>query len=214
MFIKNYLLPKSRLTAVFLDETLDSATKKLNEGNFLSLPVFDTPEMDNFVGILMKEAIYRAYFEGENMSREDFLKKTVREIYSDQFEKIHENDPIEKASSLLGSIGTPFLPVFNWEETFVGIVTHYALFNAYTVLFGLGKGERIVVTIFDIPGQLARLTNVIQKAGVNIVSLVLDDPEILDIQQVFLTVETSDLNALIEKLTAEGFRVGRLNKTV
>ena len=55
---KNHMLPKDKLTTVELKENISSALNKINKGDFLSLPVLDG---DEFKGIIMKEAIYRAY---------------------------------------------------------------------------------------------------------------------------------------------------------
>ncbi len=63
------MLPKDKLTTVELKENISSALNKINKGDFLSLPVLDG---DEFKGIIMKEAIYRAYFDGNYTDKEDF----------------------------------------------------------------------------------------------------------------------------------------------
>lgn len=211
MYIKNHLMLKDKLTTVSLDETLKSAIEKIKAGNFLSLPVL-SEDGKNFEGILMKEAIYRKFYEWESMPRGDFLTKTkVKDIFTDNYKSVHDDDYIEKASFMLRSFNTPFLPVFNSEEKFVGIVTHDAIFDAFFKLFGFGKGERILVRISDEPGQLAKLTDIFEKESVNIASLLVYNPGILNIQQVILTVETDDLPKIMDKLGRKGFMATRLD---
>src|SRR5690606_6072566 len=161
MYVRNHMLPKDKLITVQLKENVKSALDKIIEGDFLSLPVLDG---DEFKGIIMKEAIYRTYFEGNYDDREKFLlNTTVEEIYNDEYKSIKEYELIENASYLLKELRTPFLPVFDKRGNFVGILTHFTIFNAFAEIFGFDKGTRIVVYMFDIPGQLAKLTEVLKK---------------------------------------------------
>ena len=81
MYVKNHMLTKDKLTVVYLDEDMRSALKKIDEGDFLSLPVFDR---NNFKGILMKEAIYRYYYDSDFCgNKSKFLDDVkVKDIYS------------------------------------------------------------------------------------------------------------------------------------
>lgn len=210
MYVKNHMLPKDRLTTVQLRESIKSALDKINEGDFLSLPVFDG---DQFKGIIMKEAIFRGYFEGNYMDKNQFLMDTtVEELYKDEYKSIKENELIENASYLLKELRTPFLPVFNSDEEFVGILTHFSIFNAFAEIFGFDKGTRIVVHMFDIPGQLARLTEVIRKENINILNFTVMDAKVLDVYRVVLRVDTEDVEGLVDKIDAAGFRVGEITK--
>lgn len=210
MYVKNHMLPKDKLTTVELKENISSALNKINKGDFLSLPVLDG---DEFKGIIMKEAIYRAYFDGNYTDKEDFLFNTkVEELYNDRYKSIKENELIENASYLLKELRTPFLPVFDSDENFVGILTHFAIFNAFSEIFGFDKGTRIVVHMFDIPGQLAKLTEVIRKANVNILNFAVMDAKVLDVYRVILRVDTEDVDSLIDKIDKAGFKVGDITK--
>ena len=134
MYVKNHMLPKHKLTTLCLNESIGSALKKIEDGDFLSLPVFEGEE---FKGILMKEAIYRNYFEKYNDDREKFLSDVkVRDLYSENYKSIKEDELIENASYLLKELRTPFLPVFNFKNEFVGILTHFSIFNAFSEVFG------------------------------------------------------------------------------
>lgn len=208
MFVRNHMLRAEKLTTVSLGENLGSVLKKIEEGDFLSLPVLQD---EKFKGFIMKEAIYRNYFELNKRDKEDYLANTtVNEIYNDKFKSIYESDKIDEASYLLKERRTPFLPVFDSHDKFVGILTHFSIFNAFSEIFGIDKGTRIVVNMFDLPGQLSRLTEVIRKAGINIINLAIVDAKVLDITRVILRVDAKDVSDLIDKIQEAGFKIGEV----
>ncbi|WP_353097000.1 CBS domain-containing protein [Tissierella praeacuta] len=210
MFIRNYMLSKEKLTTVELGESLASALEKINNGNFLSLPVIDG---DEFKGILMKEAVYRNYLESGKCNKDEYLNNTtVEEIYNSSYESIHSGERIEKASYLLKELRTPFLTVFDSNNKFVGILTHSAIFDAFSEIFGIDKGTRIVVNMFDLPGQLAKLTDVIKKENINIINFAIMDPKVLDLIQVILRVDTEDVDKLVDRIQSAGFKIGEVAK--
>lgn len=210
MYIRNHMLPKEKLTTVQLDDNLKSVLEKIDSGDFLSLPVFDK---EKFKGIIMKETIYRTYFESSSNDKAAYLSNTkVKEIYNEEYKSISGDEGIEEASYLLKELRTPFLPVFNGQNSFIGILTHYAIFKAFSEVYGLDKGTRIVVNMFNLPGQIARLTEVIRKENINIMNLTTVDPEVLDIMQVIIRIDidSEDLNRLIEKMQLSGFKIGAI----
>ncbi|HHV27778.1 CBS domain-containing protein [Anaerosalibacter bizertensis] len=210
MYVKNHMLPKDKLTLVYIDESIGSALEKINKGDFLSLPVFDG---DEFKGILMKEAIFRYYFETNSMDKTDFLDDVkVKDLYNEVYKSILETEIIENASYLLKEVRTPFLPVFDVKGNFTGILTHTSIFNAFSEIFGLGKGTRILVNLFDIPGQLAKLTGIIRKENVNIINIAVMDAKVLDVYKVVIRVDTEDVNDLINKIDKSGFKVAGVSK--
>lgn len=205
MFVKNHMLEKKKLTTVSLEETLNSALEKIKEGDFLSLPVL---EGDQFKGYIMKEAIYRAYFDQEEMTRDNFLQATiVKDIYNEKFNYINENSSIDEGAYLLRELSTPFIPVFGEDKKFKGILTHVAIFNAFSEIFGLGKGTKIVINSVDLPGRLAKLTEVMRKEKANIINLAIVDTKVLDIMKIVLRVETNNINRLVREIEEAGFKI-------
>lgn len=213
MYVRNHMLERENLTTVDVEESIGSVLKKINDGNFLSLPVMDN---NRFKGIIMKGAIYRHFFDMIDVNdKESFLNDVkAKDLYTTNFESIDENERIETASYLLKKLSTPFLAVMDADGVFVGILTHVAIFNAFSEIFGLTKGNRIVVNLFDVPGQLARLTNVLRKEKVNIINFTIVDTKVLDIMRVVLRVETDDLDGLVNKIQAEGFKIGEIGERV
>lgn len=212
MYVRNNMLHKDKLTTVTLDENIGSVLTKINEGNFLSLPVVENDELK---GIIMKEAIFRDYFDKGYTNKEEFLSnRKVKDLYNNKYESINEGEKIEKASYLLKKLSTPFLAVLNSEDKFVGILTHFAIFNAFSDVFGVDKGTRIVVNMLDKPGQIARLTDILRKEKANILNFAIVDPKIMGIVRIILRVDTDNLDDLIEKIQDEGFRLGESIKQV
>lgn len=205
MYVRNHMLRRDKLTTVSLEESIHSALEKIIQGNFLSLPVV----VDNQLkGIIMKEAIYRHYFDADFNDKNFFLDNIkVKDVYNEVFETINDGDRIESASYLLKKIGTPFLAVLNFQGEFVGILTHSSIFNAFSEIFGIDIGNRIVINMLDVPGQLARLTDILRKEEVNIATLTVVDAKVFDIVRVVLRVDTKDLDGLLAKITNAGFKV-------
>lgn len=213
MYVEKYMLEKSKLNTVDLEDSLESALKEIEAGNFLSLPVLSGNE---FKGYLMKETIYRKFFDYEGDSKEEYLKDIkVKDIYTDEYKSIQEDELVEEASYLLKEFRTPFLPVFNGNNEFVGILTHTAIFNVFSQILGLGRGSRLVINFFDIPGQLAKLTEVIKKEKVNIVNFSALDTGVMNIYKVILRADTKsekELDDLIEAIEEAGFRIEDINE--
>ena len=210
MYVRNHMLKKDKLTTVSLDESIGDVLKKIAVGDFLSLPVV---EDDKFHGFIMKETIYRHFFELEDKDKDEYLANTtVKEIYKFQYKSINDGDKIDQASYLLKELRTPFLPVLDSKGRFVGILTHFSIFNAFSDVFGIDKGTRIVVTMFDLPGQIARLTEIIRKEDINIINLAVVDAKVMDIMKVVLRLDTEDADDLIEKIQLAGFKIGEVIK--
>lgn len=204
------MLRRTELVTLDLEDDIKTALDKIQEGDFMSLPVLDGNE---FKGYLMKEAIFRRFFEYDSVDKEEFLKNTkVKDLYNTNYKSIKEDDYIENASYLLKEWRTPFLPVFDSNDNFTGILTHNSIFNAFSEIFGLDKGTRIVVDMLDIPGQLARLTEVIRKERVNIINFAAVDAKVLDVYRVIIRVDTKDVIGLIEKIEKAGFKIGEISK--
>lgn len=210
MYVKNHILMKNDLTQLQTEDNVNTALDKIIKGDFLSLPVF---EKEKFKGILMKEAIYRSFFEEGHTGQENYLNRVlVKDLYKEDIKTINENEFIENAAYLLNELRTPFLPVLNDEGEFVGILTHSSIFNAFSEVFGLGKGYRIILNVYDRPGQLAKITQIIRKAKVNIVNLAVRDAKIMNMYKIIIRVKDCNINELIKKLEDGGFKVSEAIK--
>lgn len=206
MFVKNHILEKSKLTLINANDTLKMALEKMEEGNFLSLPVV---EDDKFVGYIMRNDIYETYFDND-ISKDELLSREASTLMKTDIKSLDPDDGIDKASYAIEKLNIPFLPVINVDGVFFGILTHSAVFKAFSDLFNFGKGEQLIVYIFNIPGQLSRLLNVFRKEEVNVTSMVVMDAKVMGILKVLVRVETDNLQDIIEKVEKEGFKIGSL----
>jgi len=203
------MLAKDKLVTLQINDSIGSGLDKINTGNFLSLPVF---EGNDFKGILMKETIFRKYFEEGYTNKEKFLSEVkVKDLCSSEFKIINENEYIEDASYLLNETRTPFLPVINDNDKFVGILTHSSIFNAFSEIFGLQNGTRIAINVYDIPGQIAKLTEVIRKEEINIVNFAVMDAKVMDVYKVVIRVDTLEVDELIGRIEKAGFKIAEVN---
>lgn len=207
MYVKNYIIPKDRLTTVAPDESIESAIEKFVEGSFLSLPVVDGGKL---VGILHKETIFRTYYDWSCTDKDKFASKLVSDFNEQRYEKISINANIEEASYALGNLSIPFLAVFDENDSFVGILTHKAIFDAFSEVFGINKGKRVVVHIFDIPGQISRLADVIRSKDINIISMVVVDAKAMGLLKVIFRLSIDDSKEITKTLSDAGFRVGEM----
>ena len=210
MLVKNHILPKNMLTLLSVEDTVKTALDKMQEGDFLSLPVV---EGDKFVGYIMKAEIYEKFYHEGAGNREDFEKQSIEKFVESGIKALDPNDGIDEASIAIEKLNIPFLPAIDVDGNFLGILTHASIFKAFSDLFNLGKGRQLVVYIFNIPGQLSRLLNVFRKEGINVPSMVVMDAKVMGILKVQCRVEVAsneEFEELISKVEKEGFKTGEL----
>lgn len=210
MLVKNHILPKNMLTLLSVEDTVKTALDKMEEGDFLSLPVV---EGDKFVGYVMKAEIYEKFYHEGACNREDFEKQSIEKFVETGIKALDPNDGIDEASIAIEKLNIPFLPAIDADGNFLGILTHASIFKAFSDLFNLGKGRQLIVYIFNIPGQLSRLLNVFRKEGINVPSMVVMDAKVMGILKVQCRVEVAsneEFEELISKVEKEGFKTGEL----
>jgi acetoin utilization protein AcuB len=206
MLVRALMLKKEQLCYAGPDESLESALKKIEDRNFLSIPVVDEK---TFMGVISKEKIFEEYFKGEYADKKEFLKNTkVKAVYRNIIPRVNSNDLMERASRVLETFGIPFVAVVNDREEFEGIVTHYAIFHTFGEVFGLNEGHRIAVTAYDVPGQLAKQADIISKSGGDIISFAVVDPKVkLDVKEIVVRVRVMDFERLTQRVQDAGFKI-------
>ncbi len=206
MRVKHILLPLEKLITISADDTLEQALHLIEEHGYLSLPVL---EGEQLLGVLSKQYIFECFFKSEETDRDIYLQHPVRELMKTKLPVIHEDEIMEKAIEIFFKKNLRFLPVINDEGQFIGIVTHKVIFQKFIQSFGF-KNVRIVIGTFDFKGRLAKLTEVIAKAGGNISSIMQMDTAVMGIKEIVLRVQmenTQKLPKLIRKLQESGFVV-------
>ncbi|KAB3537714.1 CBS domain-containing protein [Alkaliphilus pronyensis] len=195
----SFILPKKSLTLVNSNMSLNAALNLLEGGNFLSLPVVKNNE---FLGVISKEKILQRMME--TPEAEIFVEEIVRR---DIPSLGMDSDP-EEAAQLLANTNTPFVAINDVNEGFTGIITHKTIFKHYSALFGINKGHKLIITSYDIKGRLAQLTDIISKEGGNIISLIIDNPNVsTNVVKIILRLECEDIDLLRKSIEAAGFSI-------
>lgn len=210
MLVKNHILAKEFLTLLSVKDTVKTAVEKMNEGKFLSLPVVDGEKL---IGYVMKATIFEKFFFQNSCDREKFENQTIEPFVETVIKSLDPNDGIDEASIAIKKLNIPFLPVIDKDNRFLGILTHEAIFEAFSDLFNLGKGRQMIIYIFNIPGQLSRLLNVFRREGINVPSMVVMDAKVMGILKVQCRIEVSSneaFNEIVQLVEKEGFKTGEL----
>jgi len=195
----NFIMPKEKLTLIEPNLDLHSTLKIIEVGNFLSLPVV---EGNKFIGVISKVKLLKAIIEDHKTN------VTVTDLIITSIPSLTLDDNVEDAALLLAETNIPFVVINNTEGEFLGIITHKTIFRHYTHLYGIDKGHKLVVTSYDIKGRLAILTDVISKAGANIISLLIDDPNVpTRVVKIIIRIETDRINQVKESIENAGFSI-------
>lgn len=204
MFVKNLMLPKEKLVTITPKDNIQKALQLIEENHFLSIPV---AEGTKFYGSISKEKIYTYYYE-KCPDRQCFLKDfLVENVMRTDVPTINPRENMEKAVHFLEVNNVAFVAVVDDGE-FVGIVTHHAIFEEFTGVFGISKGKRLAIVAYDVPGQIAKLTSIVSKENADIISLAVVDPKsMLDVREIVMRVNAKDFEVLVEKVKEAGFKV-------
>ncbi len=205
MLIRPLMLPREQLTTVTLDDSLETALDMINSKNFLSIPVVQD---GLFVGMISKGEIYEDYFiVGGDKQR--YVKETrVRTLIRAGIPTLLPDDEIEKAARTLELYGMPFVAVVDEQENFLGIITHYTIFKEFSEIMGIDKGKRLSIHIKNIPGQVARVSEILARNKADLISFVVaDSTKGEDIKQIVARVYCFAMPQLMEDLSRSGYEV-------
>lgn len=204
MLVKAIMIPFSQLQCLSIDNTIEEALNIIEENRLLSLPVVDGKQ---FVGVLSKEHIYEEYFKNfEALSKLDFLNKKVKELVKTKIMNINQELPIEDAAAIFITSKYRFIPIVDNKNHLLGIVTHQSIFKQYQKIFG----DRVnVLTIYtsNFKGTIAKMTDTIAKAGGNIKNIVQMDTNVMNLQEIYLSIDCEDFDKVVMALKKNGYNV-------
>lgn len=205
MLIRAFMLTKDQLVTASSNDSVELALNQINSKNFLSIPVVDG---EKFVGVISKEKIYEEYFYAGG-DKEEFLKNTkVRDIARLDIPVLKLQDELEKAAYNLEVYGVPFIAVINENDEFQGIVTHHAIFREFTDAMGLNRGKKLTIISYDLPGQIAKLTDIIHRYNGDIISFVILDPKVkTDVKELVVRIRTDNFVEIVDAIRDAGFRI-------
>ena len=207
MYVSNLMVSKEDLVTVTRDDSIQFALDLIEKNDFLSVPIV---EKNRFYGVITKELIFRYFYKLSNEKGQiiSLLEYKVKEVMTTGLPVVYLNDLVESAANLLYVNKAVFVAVLDESGEFKGIITHRNIFEEFTSLFGLNKGNRIAVTAHDIPGQILKLTKIISESGGDIISCVVEDPKSkLAVKEIVIRVETENFKHIVHKVENAGFRV-------
>ena len=98
-------------------------------------------------------------------------KITVERVMVRNIITVTENTPLEEAARIMADNKIGSLLVMR-EGQVVGIITETDLFKIFLEMLGAREsGVRVTASLQDMPGELSRMTKVIQDLGGNIIAL-------------------------------------------
>jgi acetoin utilization protein AcuB len=205
MLIRAFMLTKEKLATVSPDDSIELALNKISEKNFLSIPVIDGRK---FLGVISKEKIFQEYFySGGN--KEEYLKNTkVRELARLDIPVLKVYDELEKAAYTLEVYGVQFVAVVDDNSEFQGIITHHAIFREFTDIMGINRGKKLTVISYDMPGQIAKLADIIHKYNGDIISFLILDPKVkTDVKEIIIRIRADNFIEIVDAVRNAGFRI-------
>jgi len=119
---------------------------------------------------------------------------------------INQDVPIEDAAAIFITSKYRFIPIVDDNDEMIGIITHQSIFKQYQKIFG----ERVnVLTVYtsNFKGVMAKMTDTIAKAGGNIKNIVQIDTNVMNLQEIYLSIECEDFEKVVMALKKNGFNV-------
>ncbi|MGE5589002.1 MAG: CBS domain-containing protein [Bacillota bacterium] len=218
-------------------DTLSTALQAIFRGRFEGLPVVEAGQV---VGLITEKGILRAYTATEALQNKragkpvsdlpfeayalgdpvdpvfisDFLREhTVDEVMNRTTITVRWDEPLERAAYLMKEHGYSILPVTNDEQALVGVISKSDLFDALVGIFGYDKpGYRLVLAVDNRPGQVAGVTAVAKRLGINISAVALHDVNLMHTMTLVMKVEAEDPKQLVEELRQAHYVVREVQK--
>lgn len=209
MFVQNCKLDRNNVITISSQSSLKDALETMKSHDFTGLPVVDN---EKYVGMITRTGIYEAFFQN-GLDRDKFLsEKKVSELVFARGNIVKNEDVFE--TTLFSVDDLPFIAVQDDEGNFSGIVTRSVILEMFQACFGMKKkGVRVSFTAAEMEGRLARLAEIAHQFHENIISLATFDETDRFVRRIVMKVEKNDdMQAFLDKLEANGFRILSVNE--
>lgn len=208
MLVKN-VMTKNPIT-ILPDASVTEARAIMNKNNIGKLPVVDK----NFklVGMLTKNDLAKASPSQAttlDMYEISYLlsKLNVEKIMVKDVVTVQDTEVVENAAKLMLDHGIGCVPVLSGDLV-VGILTESDLFSLFTEMFGATRsGIRMIFSLDDKPGQLAKIVDEIADKNGNLVSLVTRELKDSTLRRVTMKVSGVTKAQIEEILSKVGVKV-------
>lgn len=169
------MLVKDRMTpnpiVISPDASHPEAMRILHKEKFRYLPVVD--KAGKAVGMVTEtDLVHAAPSSATSLSIYEMnyllANLTVKDVMSSPVITVAEDAPIEEAARLMIDKGIGCLPVMRGDQL-VGVITETDIFRTFVEILGGGDNVlRVTLRSPNMPGELARLANLIAKLGGNL----------------------------------------------
>ncbi|SHK67518.1 CBS domain-containing protein [Clostridium cavendishii DSM 21758] len=205
MLVKSIMLSVDKLTTISSTISIGQAMKIMEKNRFLSIPVVDGSE---FKGAISRNAIYEFYFNNGEDKKSLLEDYQVAHLLRKDIPIINAEEHLEGAVAFLEKMNISFVAVVDDFNEFKGIITHHGVFEQFTNVFGLNKGDRLAVMAFDVPGQISKLSKILTENYADIISFVVVDPKsVTDVREIVVRMRTEKLDEIEIKVREAGFKV-------
>ncbi|QSX06106.1 CBS domain-containing protein [Sedimentibacter sp. zth1] len=204
MLVKAIMIPFNQLRCLSVDNTLEEALIIIEENRLLSLPVVDGKQ---FIGVLSKENLYEEYFKNYcGQSKIEFLNNKVKNMVKTKIMTINQELPIQDAAAIFITSKYRFIPIIDNTNNLLGIVTHQSIFKEYQKIFG-DRVNELTIYNCNFKGTIAKMTDTIAKAGGNIKNIVLMDSNVMNLEEIHLSIDCKDFEKVVKALKKNSFNV-------
>ena len=203
MFVREYMTPNP--VTITADVSVPQALRIMRDNKVRRLPVLDGK--GKLVGIVSdKDLLHASPSPATSLAIweiNDLLAKLkVEKVMTREVVTVSEDLPLEEAASIMVDRRIGGLPVMR-EQSLAGIITETDLFKVLLeMLGGRRSGVRVAVSVPDVKGTLARVTNAVFDAGGDIVGL--GSSEVAGSSgtqwQIMLKVQDASKDKLVEAL--------------
>ena len=164
----------TNLSVVTPDIRVSEALKMMKDGRFRRLPVVQAGKL---VGIVTDKELRDATpskATSLSMHELNYLldKTTVGDAMHKHPLTVQEDDLLETAALMMRNNKVGALPVMK-GKLLVGIITESDIFDTFLDMMGIrGPGRRLQLTLPDVAGSLAHVTQIISEYNFNICNIV------------------------------------------
>ena len=186
--------------------TINEVRSLMEKEKIGHLPVLD--KNNNLTGLFTREDLIKAGPSAAtslDMFEISYLlsKVLVKDVMEKNVITVEENEVVEEAARIMADQGIGCLPVMR-GKLLVGIITDTDLFRFFVDAFGARhRGVRIICSVEEKPGQLAKLSQAIAEKGGNIVAFITSEGDDLSRRRVTLKIvglKKEDAEGLVRSL--------------
>ncbi len=197
---------KRNIITIQPDDTLSTALQTINEHRIRHLPVIKDQMLVGIVSDRDLRDVCPSRLVNED--QDQLLQNTlIRDIMHKNVITAHPLDFVEDAASVFYEFRIGCLPIIQ-KGKLVGIVTESDVLRTLVELMGVNKpSSHIEVTIFDKPGMLAEVSDIIRGLNVNITSVYMTPVEEDGTRGLVFRIQTMDPRRIYLEIEKAGYKV-------